>query len=275
MIKNIILIILIIISVYSLYYIISSLKKSKTSVEKVLWMVLLLIYYTPLIIYYLDRYNIPTKLKYIQNIDIDRWFNFISSYVTSLVATLLSGIILIFITKKELDVQKENNEKECLLNIEREKERKRIDYMPIVALRAIHDEDCAFDSVIQLNNGTNNSIIFRIDIENIGLGVLKNCYLKIKDSNSKTDIVINITEKEVIPVKSLVDKYLLLFNAKEYTELTTTIYYSDMFDNYYSQIVIINIRKTGIIDKGKEIIVIKTKTHDYKLLKNKPFFIAN
>lgn len=55
-------------------------KKCKTNIEKVIFMLYMIICATPIIIYYLDVLNIPSQLNLTKNIDSRNWLNFLFTY---------------------------------------------------------------------------------------------------------------------------------------------------------------------------------------------------
>lgn len=88
--------------IFSITIFVKGYNDSKSDLEKALYIIMSVACMFPLLIYYLDRYNIPTKLGYTENIVSRDWVNIITTYSTSIISTLLSAIFLIFITFKQM-----------------------------------------------------------------------------------------------------------------------------------------------------------------------------
>lgn len=99
-------IILPIIFLYKLY------KKAENYIEKTFFIVLVIVYLVPVIIYYLDKFNVPTIFEMTENINPQNWLNFVSNYITSIISTIIGGIITMFITMSEIQRNNEDTEKE-------------------------------------------------------------------------------------------------------------------------------------------------------------------
>ena len=152
-------IIIIFITIFSIYKCIKMYKESKSLVERTLYILFLIVYFIPIIIYYLDKYDIPTKFGYTKGIDTNRWFDFISSYVVGIVGAIISGAILILITLKQIRTQIDNNNDD-----------KRIQNAPIFdyVLSNKITANCKYNHEIKLKeDGELYHVFFKI--ENIGL----------------------------------------------------------------------------------------------------------
>lgn len=101
---NVILIIITIIVMYlSIKIIIKSYKKANDSFEKTLYTIFSITILFPLILYYLDRFNIPTLLRYTKNIDSKQWLDIISNYISSFISTIVSAFFLVFVTIRQIE----------------------------------------------------------------------------------------------------------------------------------------------------------------------------
>ena len=78
-------------------------KDSKSDFEKALYTVLSFAITFPLLVYYLDRYNIPSKFGYTENIITSDWIGILTNYSAAIISTLLSAVFLISITFKQMN----------------------------------------------------------------------------------------------------------------------------------------------------------------------------
>lgn len=88
-------------------------KKCDTFLEKFLLITIGSIIILPYLIYITDYFNIPSlliKLGIIKKLDIEFWKDFTSSYIATIAGTILSGAVVLFITKIQLDRTKNDNQ---------------------------------------------------------------------------------------------------------------------------------------------------------------------
>ena len=220
------LLIVIIITLLSIIFIYNRIKKAVSLTEKILYLLLLFVYFVPYFFYILDRYNLPTKLGYIKNLNIDDWFGFLSNYVSSFVGTILSGVILVLITMKQIEIQKKDN-----------REDKRIQNAPLMKYDI--SNNVLKNSVEELLLNADGDIyhIF-FEIENIGLNHAKkiNIELRSGDGWSRSFTVGNnqsILKKGESYVFDFVLNYAKKSNRNK--KITILINYSDMLNNQYEQ----------------------------------------
>ncbi len=271
--------ILIVMAVLGIYECIKMFKKSNSLFEKATFVLFSVIYFIPVIIYYLDRFNIPTRLEYNNGINIDRWFNFLGSYligvISAVISAVISGVILIFVTRKQIDIDELKRREE--LN-----EQKRINNLPLLKIEFQGNQMSDLPShIVVMDYGENNASGFCVlgfDIENIGLNVARNitCALKTTDDKfhcSDADEIHNrilkVGTKEWYGLMTIFD-----FGKNLQKNIIVTFYYYDLFNNKYAQDVElkINVEKNGKrnIEKGINYKVVSWKVESYpreKLLK--------
>lgn len=73
-------------------------KKCKGNAEKILYITLSFAIMTPMIIYYLDRYNIPTYLGLNINVDSQSWLAFLYNYSAGIISAIISAVVLVNVT---------------------------------------------------------------------------------------------------------------------------------------------------------------------------------
>lgn len=137
--------------------------KLETIYDKVLCIILVIAVFTPLIIYYCDRYNIASKMQYTKNVNVNMWFEFLTNYIGTIVGTIISSLVVVLLTIKQIQIQKEEL-----------RENKRIENMPIFKYYISSEMDINVPVVLTiLENGGNDYNLF-LTIENIGLNPSKN-----------------------------------------------------------------------------------------------------
>lgn len=78
-------------------------EKSKEIVEKVIDIVLIVICIIFLIIYYVDRFNLPTLLGMDKNVDTQNWLTIITTSIASIISSAIGGLIAFGIAQKEIE----------------------------------------------------------------------------------------------------------------------------------------------------------------------------
>ena len=103
-----------------------------------------------LVIYYLDRYNIPSKFNLTMNINTQNWLSLIGNYITGIISAIIGALVAVWTTIYQIRKNNEQNEK-------RDKENLRIQNMPILkydinterkgtgGVACIHGRDACYD----------------------------------------------------------------------------------------------------------------------------------
>lgn len=219
----------------SIYYVIKNIKRAESFFEKTFILLYLFVYSVPATLYILDAYNIPTKLNIFSKVNMGKWNDFMGPYITTIVGNIVSGAILLLITRWQIGKQIESNNED-----------KRIQNAPILKYN-ITNEYIEGSEEFHLLNGINKKThpynIF-LNIENIGLNHARNFKIDIyginnkrlktytndnnqsiikKDENIKIDLIIDLEKNE----KS---KIIKLY-----------VFYDDFLKNKYRQDVTLNI----------------------------------
>ena len=216
----------IIVAIFCIVFVYINIKKAKSLTEKILYILLLFIYFVPYILYLLDSYNLPTKIGYANKINVDRWFSFISNYVSTIVGTVVSGVILVLITFKQIEVQKNDN-----------REDKRIQNAPLMKYD-ISNNVLANSVEKKLFNSEGKIYHFFFEIENIGLNHAKKIDIKLQ-SDDGWSRCFNVGNNQSILKKG--EKYVFDYvinykkNSDRKKKITILINYFDMLNNQYEQ----------------------------------------
>lgn len=253
--------IILIITIISIYASIKMYKKAETITEKTLYILFIFVILVPIAVYFLDKYDVPTKIGYLNNINSNRWFNFISTYISSIVGTIVSGVILVLITMKQIQIQIESNNND-----------KRIQNSPILdySLCVANDKNFKYYHDVVLKESGKKYYI-RFKIENIGLNHCRNLSFKIK-VDDEDDHEFSLNKKQSFLKKdNFVELDLVFnldFNKEDERNITITAYFEDMLNNKYEQIIK---SKLYFTKKGlrKAINVGEVVIDKEKLIKNK------
>lgn len=71
--------------------------KEKETFEKVLYIIFIIITDIFLVIYYIDRFNLPTILKISDNINTQNWLNIIVNCISGVISASIGGLIAFFV----------------------------------------------------------------------------------------------------------------------------------------------------------------------------------
>lgn len=91
-------------------------KKSNDVIQMITYIVLVVIYISILIIYYLDRFNIPTQLGLDTNVNTKNWLEVICNYITVMLSAGISVAVTIGITRYQIKKNNEDNDKRKFKN---------------------------------------------------------------------------------------------------------------------------------------------------------------
>ena len=260
MIKFIVYFIIIISSTFYTYRCIKMYRSSKNLFEKILYILLLLILFTPITIYLLDAYDMPTKLGLTDGLDVSKWFDFIGSYAIGIVSAIISGCILYLITLKQINVQVESN-----------KDDKRIQNAPVfdydltnevtptksyqhnVSTKEKGNIYIAFFKIenIGLNHGKNTSVLVQID-DVVG----EKCFLNNQQSFVKKEecawieFTFSLNKNKHIHRKVIIDVYYEDLLNNQYVQRLNALFNIDK-DNLRLNITNFKVENAVLIKKGQ------------------------
>lgn len=113
-----IIIILIIVTIYSISKTTIEYKKSKSIDEKVLFWIMEIIVFFPITMFYLDFYNIPSKMGWINKINSNEWLNVTFTYIVGILSAMIGAYMTIRSVKLSIEEQEririEENKKKAL-----------------------------------------------------------------------------------------------------------------------------------------------------------------
>lgn len=244
----------------------NSIKKSKDNIEKIVGVITIIIGNIFLIIYYIDRFNLPTILKINTNVDTQNWLIIITTCIASIISATIGGLIAFGIARDQI---KENNKQNS--------ENLRIQNMPMlkyeIKTEGSKNEETDIEHLIISNceDTTSRPYHLFISIKNIGLNNVKKILV---DFESK---MVNSTyrimgKNSLIPIEKnetkQIYRYFALGSGKEY-EMKLKVYYEDVLQNWYCQIVDINYNATNISNGSYPFGKVEYKVNEEVLLDDK------
>lgn len=226
-------------------------KKSKTDIEIGLIILYAIIVFTPILIYYLDLLNIPSKLFFTQNIDTQNWLAFLANYSSSIVAAIIGAVVSVYVMIYQINKNNEDIEK-------RDKENLRIQNMPILkySLDTNKEIELIPENFLETNVDTLTTYSLAINIKNIGLNSIKSIkvFWKIKELDVVEQVLgkrsVEVLEKEK---EICVEKYFKLKCENDVYKFELTVEYEDLLENKYIQKVNVCYETTTYGNNGRYI----------------------
>ena len=238
-------ILMLVITAYMVYKIYKEYKSSKTVDEKIIFWLILFIFIFPLILYYVDKYNIPSLFKWISKGESNKWFEFITTYFSSIIGATIGAIALILMTIHEFENQNKTS-----------KEERRINNLPFISygFDLYEEYNATIFQELKAINKMSDKIFLKIHLKNIGMNTIRKCYINFNSELIEKD-------KE----KCIVFKIPVL---KKNNILKITIKYQDVLFNWYKQSVILDINNISFDEDYSFIGNITKSVFDEELLDN-------
>ena len=234
-----------------LYLSYRAIKKSNSLAEKISEIVFAMVMAVILVIYYLDRYDIPTALNLGMNIDTQNWLSFIGNYITGVISAVIGALVAVWTTIYQI---KKNNKE----NNRRDKENLRIQNMPILKYDINTERKGTGDLseliVTNKENELGNAYNLNIILKNIGMNSIKNIIIDFKSPVINNSIYRLLGKNAVNPVEKgeviELNKFFSLKPSDKYYEMYIVLYYQDVLSNWYKQEIQIHYNASNIFDKG-------------------------
>jgi len=224
-------------------------KKCEDDLEKSLYILLFFVYATPIFIYYLDRYNVPTWLGWNVNVNSQNWLSFMANYSSSVISAIISAVVLVIVTIVQINKNNEDNRK-------RDKENMRLQNMPILKYTFNSEETKTrdLDELIITNIEDGIPYTFNIYLKNIGLNNIKNLKVDLTSDfiNNSTERILGKNSIEVMEKgeEIIIRKFFSLKHSDIPYKITIRVYYQDVLSNWYNQVVEVKYTATNIFKPG-------------------------
>lgn len=251
-------ILLIIITTFTIYKLYKEYKQIETVDEEVMFWLWLIIIAIPIIIYYLDRYNILSKYGWFNESNSERWFSFVETYLSSLVSAIIGAVVLIIMTTRQWNLEREKN-----------KEDKRIQNAPIFRYEISNLQiPTEFEHQI-INNINGNSYNLFLNVENLGLNHAKKIRFEIfddiipKPQVFKFDTQSFLKKDDTKLIKFIFDyKYDSENQKNNNKKIKIIVYYQDLLNNNYYQEINVYVEvtnKSGSEYGGYQLYIVSTE----------------
>lgn len=227
-------------------------KSYKDEFSKLLYCLLLNSIIFLLIVYHLDKFNVPSMLGYTKNINSSDWINILTNFFITIISTLLSSIILLKITFKQLEETRKDN-------IELNNENHRIQNAPLLKynftlehLEGVFTENQKWILINQDDiNQHIDALEFVISIENIGLNTARNVILTMESLLFNKKEIFEMFNQSSIEKDQIIKKEIIIPNVQEGTyKIFITVFYQDLLKNWYKQKIELIVSMTNIFDSS-------------------------
>ena len=227
-------------------------KSYKDEFSKLLYCLLLNSIIFLLIVYYLDRFNVPSILGYTKNTNSSDWINILTNFFITIISTLLSSIILLKITFKQLEETRKDN-------IELNNENHRIQNAPLLKynftlehLEGVFTENQKWILINQNDiNQHKDALEFVISIGNIGLNTARNVILTMESLLFNQKEIFEMFNQSSIEKDQIIKKEIIIPNVQEGTyKIFIAVFYQDLLKNWYNQKIELIVSMTNIFDSS-------------------------
>lgn len=249
------LILTIIIFLISIKFVFKVYDRCKETYERIIFILMFVVFLSPVVIFYLDYYNIPSLFGYAEKINTKDWLSFIMNYLGTIISSIIGAVFLVYMTTRQIVKNSEENQ-----------ESHRIQNMPLLNYAVNtstqnREEKDNIETIFTKNDG--KIYCLNIEIKNIGLNCVKDIIIKINSDIIKQTQYLISDEMQNILIKDKtleIGKNLYLKMNNNY-KFILNIQYEDVLNNWYSQEAIIDYKAK---DFGVAAITVKGE----KLLKN-------
>jgi len=234
-------ILLILITALMIYKMYKEYQKSETLDEKVVFWLVTLIFVIPMIIYYVDRYDVISKFGWFENSSSDRWFSFFETYFSSLVSAIIGAVVLIVMTIHQLKLDRDKNLSD-----------KRIQNAPIFRYEINNISVPTTYEYSVYNKIDGNPYSLFLNIENVGLNHARNIEFEVFDDVNKEgqkfkfDTQSFLKKDDCKLVRFIFNyKYDIKTQKNNNKKIKIIVTYEDLLNNEYSQNIDVAVEVTN------------------------------
>jgi len=242
--------------------------KEENNIYKLLYFTVGISWLILVIIYDLDRYNIPTRLGWVENTNSQNWLMILGTYIPSIISAIVGAIFLIAVTVKQIEYNRKDNEQRDLENL-------RIQNMPILkySFNSENRDANELENLIMTNIEDGIPYNFNIYLKNVGLNTIKNIKIDFK-SDLINHSIERILGKETLEVmekgeEKEINKFFSLKQSDVPYKVIVIVYYEDVLSNWYKQEIQIEYIATSIFEPGGYIGNIKYEVKEAKIWEKK------
>lgn len=226
-------------------------KKCENNVERILFILYSIIVMTPIIIYYLDLWNIPSNLKLTRNIESQNWLSFLANYTSSIISAIIGATVSIYLVFFQIRKNNEDTEK-------RDKENLRFQNMPILKYTIDTKQNVPIElkNLVETNIESLKTYQLTVGIKNIGLNSIKSIKvdMKINELNIKKSVLGNNTLEVLEKGNEIfIRKFFKLEGNNQKYNFEIIVCYEDLLNNWYKQIINVEYLATDYLEDGNYI----------------------
>lgn len=234
---------------FMIVFVVGNYRKSKTIGERILLIIYFLVYSVPIIFFYMDLWNIPSKFNLTAGIDSQRWLDNIFNYITTIIATIIGAGVSIGLALYQIDRNNKDNEK-------RDKENLRIQNLPILkySITSKKNVPSELENLIITNIENGTPYNFNFSMKNIGMNGIKNIKVKLEPD------FVSATAQRFFGYDSLeimekgeeieINKFFSLKSSEIPYKIVAIVSYEDVLSNCYVQKIEINYTATERVNCG-------------------------
>lgn len=228
--------------------------------EKSLYLLGCIMYITPILIYIFDRFNIPTL--FFGGVDSARWFDFVTTYVSTVIGAVANGIVLLLITIQQMKIQTFDSD-----------ESRRVQNFPLFKYSFPSKCNKSFmEHTLWSKDGNEYQLLMNID--NVGLNhAIKVGFTSIVDDVSSDYLCTcsAVGEQSILKVNENIN-LKLIFRLPYYKDnsnrhyITIKVFYDDLINNKYVQNIDLTVDIFEPYYKQHNLTIVKCDILDAKLL---------
>lgn len=260
MLKIIVNILVSIYTIYMTYKLYREYKEIKKLNGKVVFWLIFAVIVIPVVLYYLDKYDIASKFKLVSSNNSDRWFTFLSSYLSTIVSAIIGAIALVIMTLYQLEDQREKN-----------LEDRRINNLPFLQYNFTTEDSTINGKTYELKTSIKNgkTIFICLEIKNIGMNTVRKCYIKPISPIIKNSYDYKLDEQELLSKNETKGiTFYMNLKAKEKYSFTFIIKYQDILFNWYEQEIILDCEVVDYFSNYKCKSIINKIVKDERITEN-------
>lgn len=222
-------------------------KKCNNGGEKTIFIFYVTIISIPLILYYLDLWNIPSKLNLMKNIDSQNWLGFLFAYISTIFSSVIGITASIYIAFVQIRKNNEDNEK-------RDKENLRVQNMPLLKYCIDTERNSKGDLSDLIITTAKDGKPFELNFsfKNIGLNSVKNIIIDYKSDVTNSTYRLSGKNNIISMEKGeeIESNHFLSLKLNSTINMKLIVYYEDVLNNWYRQVVNITYSASNKFQNG-------------------------
>lgn len=229
-------------------------KKCSNFIERFACIIFTIAFFTPFFLFVLDRFNLPSF--FFSGVDTSRWFNFISSYLSTIIGAIIGFTATFMVLYFQIKSQKLENDEE-----------RRIHNLPLFVYDFFESIPYNLTSVykdVYINYETKNMNNLYLKVENIGLNHSKRVFYIVEVDNIRYSSYFGMSPS-ILKVGCCFGLNLIFgLGSGSYKDfkISIKILYKDLLENCYSQNIILICSNKSSNNEQKDMIITSYSVDD-------------